>query len=191
MPEQVKFTKFKNDTMEALALDKMSVNENTKTLTAYSSNNANIKEEIVLPFASNTELSALQTNINNFKSEINLKVGSPLVANTTSAMIDTTKIYVYTGNQSGYTNGNWYYYDGANWVSGGTYNSSALETDTSLSVSGAAGDAKATGDAINLINQEIDDAVHGTGVTNIISISEAQFNALLQKDNSTLYVVGG
>lgn len=44
-------------------------------------------------------------------------------------MTDTDKIYVYTGNQSGYTNGNWYYYSGSTWVSGGVYNSVAIEVD--------------------------------------------------------------
>lgn len=54
-------------------------------------------------------------------------VGSPLTATTASSMTDTSRIYVYIGNESGYTNGNWYYYDSntSSWKSGGVYNSSA------------------------------------------------------------------
>lgn len=78
-----------------------------------------------------------------------LATGAPAVASTAAGMTDTSKIYVYTGTESGYTKGNWYYHDGTSWVSGGVYQSSGIETDSSLSVSGAAADAKVTGDAIN------------------------------------------
>lgn len=82
-----------------------------------------------------------------------MATGSPAVAATASAMTDPDKVYVYTGSESGYTNGNWYYYDGSSWVSGGVYNSAAVETDTSLSVSGKPADAKVTGDSIkNLVS---------------------------------------
>lgn len=72
--------------------------------------------------------------------------GYPFTAATAAAMTDVTKIYVYTGNEVGYTNGNWYYYNGSTWVSGGVYNATALETDKTLTVSGAAADAKVVGD---------------------------------------------
>lgn len=81
-------------------------------------------------------------------SEVRQAVGSPLVATTAAAMTDTSKIYVYTGSESGYTSGNWYYYNGTSWVSGGVYNSSAVETDKTLSVSDKAADAKTVGDRI-------------------------------------------
>lgn len=87
---------------------------------------------------------ALQNSINNLQAA----VGTPLVATTASAMTDTSKIYVYTGTESGYYNGNWYYSDGSEWYAGGLYNSSALSTDTTLSVASAAADGKAAGDAI-------------------------------------------
>lgn len=50
-------------------------------------------------------------------------VGSPSVARTVAAMTDTSKVYVYSGSETGYTAGNWYYYNGSAWVSGGVYNS--------------------------------------------------------------------
>lgn len=74
--------------------------------------------------------------------------GSPLVASTVAEMTDKTRVYVYTGSESVYTSGNWYYWNGSAWTSGGVYNATAVSTDTTLSVAGKAADAKATGDAI-------------------------------------------
>ena len=74
--------------------------------------------------------------------------GSPLVASTAAEMTDTDRVYVYTGSETGYVNGDWYYYDGDSWEVGGVYNSVAVETDDTLTQSGEAADAKATGDAI-------------------------------------------
>lgn len=56
--------------------------------------------------------------------------GAPLTANTVSAMVDTTKVYVYTGSESGYTSGNWYYWSGSAWTSGGVYNSQGIGDGT-------------------------------------------------------------
>lgn len=78
-------------------------------------------------------------------------IGTPLTANTAEAMIDQGKIYVYTGNQTGYTFGNWYYYDGSEWVSGGVYNSIAFETDETLSIPGTAADAAVVGNRMPII----------------------------------------
>lgn len=78
-------------------------------------------------------------------------VGSPLVASTTAGMTDRNKIYVYTGSETGYTAGNWYYYNGSAWTSGGVYNSVAFNTDTTLSISGKAADAKKVGDEFAIL----------------------------------------
>lgn len=96
------------------------------------------------------KMAANNTDIETLK----LAVGAPLVAATSSAMTDTTKIYVYTGSQSGYTFGNWYYYNGSTWTSGGVYNSSAVQTDKTLSVSGASADAAVTGGKISDLTSE-------------------------------------
>lgn len=47
--------------------------------------------------------------------------GSPIPVTLASEMTDNTLVYLYMGSEEGYTNGNWYYYDGSAWVSGGEY----------------------------------------------------------------------
>ena len=74
----------------------------------------------------------LEKNIDNKIAGLKNLVGSPLQASTISAMTNEEKIYVYTGNESGYTNGHWYYYNGITWTDGGVYNSVAIETDKTL-----------------------------------------------------------
>lgn len=83
-------------------------------------------------------------------------VGHPVQAATAAAMTDTTKVYVYTGSESGYDFGDWYYYDGSSWVDGGVYNSVAFDTDTTLAVSGMAADAKAVGDELDELKSDLD-----------------------------------
>ena len=58
--------------------------------------------------------------------------GAPLTAATAAAMTDHAKVYVYTGSESGYTAGHWYYWNGSAWTDGGAYNSTAVQTDASL-----------------------------------------------------------
>ena len=81
--------------------------------------------------------------------------GSPLVASTVAGMTDHDKVYVYVGSETGYTSGNWYYWDGDSWESGGVYNSVAVQTDTTLTLSGVAADAKKTGDEISDLKSQI------------------------------------
>lgn len=54
-----------------------------------------------------------------------LSGGAPTPAATVSEMVDTTKIYLYTGSETGYTAGHWYYYSGGQWVDGGRYGEAA------------------------------------------------------------------
>lgn len=91
------------------------------------------------------------------ESRITQAIGAPLAASTVAGMTDTSKIYVYTGSETGYVNGNWYYHNGSAWVSGGIYNAAAVVTDTTLTESGKAADAKATGDAIAEVSSDLND----------------------------------
>ena len=96
---------------------------------------------------------------------VEAKIGSPLVAATAAAMTDTTKVYVYTGSETGYTNGNWYYYDGSAWTSGGVYNAVAVSTDTTLTQQGQAADAKKTGDEVSDLKSDLSEVKDYQNIT--------------------------
>lgn len=90
-------------------------------------------------------------------------VGTPLTASTAAGMTDKTKIYVYVGSETGYTYGNWYYWDGSVWASGGVYNSQALpKTDKTLSAADVPADAEATGVAVNDLKSALNEEINGT-----------------------------
>lgn len=91
----------------------------------------------------------------NLKQAISEKLGAPYAASTVSSMTDRTRIYVYTGDESGYTKGNWYYWNGSSWVSGGVYNSVAVETDKTLTVAGKAADGEVVGQEIGSLKESI------------------------------------
>lgn len=88
---------------------------------------------------------------NKYKSVFATKseVGSPLVASTVAEMTDQSKVYVYAGSESGYTSGNWYYYNGSAWVSGGVYNSQGFVLDDTLTDATKPAQAKAVGDEVS------------------------------------------
>ena len=81
-------------------------------------------------------ITTIQHSVDDAITTMQHMVGSPLVANSASDMTDTTKIYVYTGSEVGYENGDWYYFDGTSWVDGGVYNAVAIDLDTITSVVG-------------------------------------------------------
>ena len=81
--------------------------------------------------------------------------GSPLTAATAAAMTDQSRVYVYTGSESGMTAGHWYYYDGSSWADGGVYNAVAVDTDTTLTIAGKAADDKKVGDELADVKEEL------------------------------------
>lgn len=85
---------------------------------------------------------------NTILAAIRNEYGYPFTAAAAADMTDTTKIYVYTGSETGYTNGDWYYHNGTAWTDGGIYNAVAFTTDPMLTISGAAADAKVVGEKI-------------------------------------------
>ena len=163
--EKVKLKKFVNNEREALALDKVSFDSSSNTLTLYSSLDPTIKEETTISVP-NVELdtnleergkAADAKAVGDAVRTVRAMIGTPLTASLVSDMIDVNRIYVYTGNEDGYTAGHWYYYDGNIWADGGTYNSSAYETDKTLSIADRPADAKAVGDALTDLDEQISD----------------------------------
>lgn len=122
----------------------------------------------------------------NVKQAISRASGHATTANTAADMTDTTRIYVYTGSESGYTAGNWYYYDGSVWISGGQYTDGVqFETDTTLSLSGKAADAKKVGDELTDIEERVEALEHGSGSGGGVPTVVRQ--ALLTLLKSTVY----
>lgn len=80
--------------------------------------------------ARTTADNALREDINDDLAQIQAQIssvyGAPSTASTVAQMTDHTKAYVYTGEESGYVTGNWYYWNGSSWVSGGVYNAVAI-----------------------------------------------------------------
>ena len=104
-------------------------------------------------------------------------VGGPNAAATVAEMTDHSKVYVYTGSEPGYTAGNWYYFSNGVWVSGGAYNSTVLETDTTLSVAGMAADAKETGDQITELKEDLSRTIEGDKEFNQSDIIQGTYTA--------------
>lgn len=102
--------------------------------------------------------------------------GSPLIAATASAMTDKSRVYVYVGSESGYTNGNWYYWTGTNWTSGGVYNAQGVQTDKLLITPDVAADAEATGKAITELQNANSDFLFALWHDFTTSIDEASGN---------------
>ena len=96
----------------------------------------------------NNSMDAFETTVNSTIDTMNNKVdsavsGSPLVASSTSEMLDTTRVYVNT------TDGKWYYYDGDSWEIGGTYQATVENYDTTLTVNNHTPNSRTIGDKIN------------------------------------------
>ena len=99
-------------------------------------------------------LQEAQTALGRIESIFNA-LGTPMTAGTAAEMVDETTVYVYSGSETGYTYGNWYYYDGSAWVSGGVYASIALVTDPTISKSGQAADADVVGKTFASLDAEL------------------------------------
>lgn len=84
--------------------------------------------------------------------------GAPLKAKTVAEMTDKKKVYVYVGTETGYINGNWYTWEETAWVSGGVYNSAAIQTDKTLTQSDEAADSAIVGQQIGQLKESLKNA---------------------------------
>lgn len=109
-------------------------------------------------------LRALITSLSNDVEALKGLGLDPKVAATVADMTDHDKIYVYVGSETGYVANDWYYWNGTAWTDGGVFNATALVTDTSLTQSGLAADAKVTGDKITATRVMIAPAYSISGV---------------------------
>lgn len=83
------------------------------------------------------------------------QIGAPYIATTVAGMTDKTRVYVYQGSESGYTSGNWYYWNGSAWTPGGTYNSAAVDTDKTLTQSDKPADSAIVGKKIGSLKESL------------------------------------
>ena len=95
---------------------------------------------------------SLLSDINAAKAAIN----GVLVAENTSQMTQENTAYVYTGTQSGYTAGKWYYKVGNTIKEGGTYQGTVPVVDETLTINGAAADAAAVGEVAGELSNILD-----------------------------------
>ena len=111
--------------------------------------------------------------------------GSPTPVATVAEMTDESAVYLYTGSETGYTAGNWYFWNGSAWTSGGTYGGAV--TDTTLSISGAAADAKTVGDALADKADSDDVTSLNTRVTrvesDVLDLSSDRYEVYLNSDS--------
>lgn len=100
--------------------------------------------------------------------------GSPLVSSTLAGMTDRQRVYVYTGSEADMTNGDWYYWDGTQWSSGGVYNSEAITVDDELDEN-----------SINPVQNKV--------VTEAVGELKSALNAIVRLDSFTTVdkVLGG
>lgn len=108
------------------------------------------------------------------------QIGAPYIATTVAGMTDKTRVYVYQGSESGYTSGNWYYWNGSAWTSGGTYNSAAVNTDKTLTQSDKPADSAIVGKKIGSLKESL-----GNKITKFYASNEGK-NHLADSDNGKI-----
>ena len=108
------------------------------------------------------------------------QIGAPYIATTVAGMTDKTRVYVYQGSEPGYTSGNWYYWNGSAWTSGGTYNSAAVNTDKTLTQSDKPADSAVVGQQIGSLKESI-----GPISPNLYNEKTAKKNVAISQGNGS------
>lgn len=109
------------------------------------------------------------------------QIGAPYIATTVAGMTDKTRVYVYQGSESGYTSGNWYYWNGSAWTSGGTYNSTAVDTDKTLTQSDKPADSAVVGKEIGSLKESLEQLYSYDGIC-ILDIRTVQNGKIWSRD---------
>ena len=93
------------------------------------------------------KIAQLQTDVAVMGTQVGaLANGSPTPVATVAEMTDESAVYLYTGSETGYTAGNWYFWNGTTWTSGGTYGGAV--TSTTFNQHGVPADDFAVGQAL-------------------------------------------
>lgn len=117
------------------------------------------------------DIAELQTRISQIAN------GSPTPVATVAEMTDESAVYLYTGSETGYTAGNWYYYDGTEWTSGGTYGGAV--TSTTFNQHGVPADDFAVGEALSGLDDRL--TALESGGSGMSSTAKALLISLLRK----------
>ena len=109
------------------------------------------------------------------------QIGAPYIATTVAGMTDKTRVYVYQGSESGYTSGNWYYWNGSAWTSGGIYNSAAVNTDKTLTQSDKPADSAVVGQQIGSLKEDLSNNIS----PNLFNPAVAKANVAISSDDGS------
>ena len=128
--------------------------------------------------ASNAEkIAALQTLVDAITS------GRPIPVDLKSKMVDTSAIYLYTGNEQGEQHNYWYYHDGTSWVPGSEYGGITVDDELSATSENPVQNKviKANFDQVNGRLQQVNYAVINNDL-----LRAATWNQGFVKSNGTL-----
>lgn len=124
------------------------------------------------------------------------QIGAPYIATTVAGMTDKTRVYVYQGSESGYTSGNWYYWNGSAWTSGGIYNSAAVDTDKTLTQSDKPADSAVVGKEIGSLKEDLGNVVKitetkSTNKLNFTDVEEQEKNGITMSYQDNVLSLNG
>lgn len=124
------------------------------------------------------------------------QIGAPYIATTVAGMTDKTRVYVYQGSESGYTSGNWYYWNGSAWTSGGIYNSAAVNTDKTLTQSDKPADSAIVGKEIGSLKESLGNVVKitetkSTNKLNFTDVEEQEKNGITMSYQDNVLSLNG
>ena len=134
-----------------------------------------------------TESDIISELLQNVRTKVNQLVGgaTPEPVDLVSKMTDQKKVYLYTGSETGYTSGHWYYHNGTTFVSGGVYGAGIIDP---VPTQGSTNAVSSGGvyDALNTLQAEIPnvDATPAQGSSNAVS-SGGVWSALQNIDITT------